>query len=108
MMARSGIFSKGIAFSSSDEFSTAKARLIAVQSLTMSGRFRLSRTDKQIAEHFDTPDEVEWLPRYNIAPAQRVAVVRQSPERPVRHFSLVRWGLIPEHNARCNAHSPCG
>jgi putative SOS response-associated peptidase YedK len=61
----------------------------------MCGRFRLSRADKQIAEHFDTPDEMEWSPRYNIAPAQRVAVVRQNSERPVRQFSLMRWGLIP-------------
>jgi putative SOS response-associated peptidase YedK len=61
----------------------------------MCGRYRLSRTDKQIAQHFDTPDEVEWSPRYNIAPAQRVAVVRQSPEHPIRQFSLMRWDLIP-------------
>ena len=52
----------------------------------MCGRFRLSRSDKQIAEHFDTPDEVEWSPRYNIAPAQPVAVVRQYPERPYGSF----------------------
>ena len=68
---------------------------VAIQSITMCGRFRLSRTEKQIAEHFDTPDEVEWSPRYNIAPAQPVAVVRQNPERTVRQFSLMRWGLIP-------------
>jgi len=43
----------------------------------MCGRYRLSRADKCIAEHFDIADEVEWSPRYNIAPAQRVAVVRQ-------------------------------
>jgi putative SOS response-associated peptidase YedK len=61
----------------------------------MCGRYRLSRADKCIAEHFDIADEVEWSPRYNIAPAQRVAVVRQNPERPVHQFSLMRWGLIP-------------
>ena len=61
----------------------------------MCGRFRLSRTDKQIAEHFDIAEEIEWSPRYNIAPAQPVAVVRQNPERPVRQFSVIRWGLIP-------------
>jgi len=61
----------------------------------MCGRYRLSRADKYVAEHFDIADEVEWSPRFNIAPAQRVAVVRQSPERPVRQFSAMRWGLIP-------------
>lgn len=61
----------------------------------MCGRFRLSRSKEIIAQHFDIADEVEWSPRYNIAPAQRVAVVRQNPERPVRQFSTMRWGLIP-------------
>jgi putative SOS response-associated peptidase YedK len=61
----------------------------------MCGRYRLSRAKEIIAEHFDIPDEVEWSPRYNIAPAQRVAVVRQNPEHPVRQFSVMRWGLIP-------------
>ena len=61
----------------------------------MCGRFRLSRSKEIIAEHFDTPDEIEWSPRYNIAPAQPVAVVRQNSERPVRQLSVIRWGLIP-------------
>jgi putative SOS response-associated peptidase YedK len=61
----------------------------------MCGRYRLSRSKEIIAEHFDIPDEVEWSPRYNVAPAQQVAVVRQNPERPVRQFSVMRWGLIP-------------
>jgi putative SOS response-associated peptidase YedK len=73
----------------------AGAALVALQSLSMCGRYRLSRAEKDIAEHFDIPDEVEWSPRYNIAPAQRVAVVRQNPERPVRQFSTMRWDLIP-------------
>jgi putative SOS response-associated peptidase YedK len=61
----------------------------------MCGRYRLSRAKHIIAEHFDIAEEIEWSPRYNIAPAQPVAVVRQNPERPVRQFSLMRWGLIP-------------
>jgi putative SOS response-associated peptidase YedK len=40
----------------------------------MCGRFRLSRSKEIIAEHFDIEDQIEWSPRYNIAPAQRVAV----------------------------------
>jgi len=55
----------------------------------MCGRFRLSRSKEIIAEHFDIADEVVWSPRFNIASAQMVAVVRQNPERPIR------WGLIP-------------
>ncbi|MFZ0288624.1 MAG: SOS response-associated peptidase, partial [Candidatus Sulfotelmatobacter sp.] len=35
------------------------------------------------------------MPRYNIAPAQPVPVIRHNPNEPRRDLSLVRWGLIP-------------
>src|ERR1019366_8964379 len=34
----------------------------------------------------------DWAPRFNIAPTQRVPVIRQNPKEPVRELSLVRWG----------------
>jgi putative SOS response-associated peptidase YedK len=62
----------------------------------MCGRYRLSRRKQLIEEHFDSvSDEPDWSVRYNIAPAQPVAVIRQHPKEPVRELSLVRWGLIP-------------
>jgi putative SOS response-associated peptidase YedK len=61
----------------------------------MCGRYRLSRRKQLIAEYFDTLDEVDWEPRYNIAPTQNVGIIRQDPSQPVRRFSLARWGLIP-------------
>src|SRR5271157_236442 len=61
----------------------------------MCGRYRLSRRKQMIQEYFDTVDEVDWEPRYNIAPMQSVGVIRQDPAKPERHFSLARWGLIP-------------
>jgi putative SOS response-associated peptidase YedK len=61
----------------------------------MCGRYRLSRRKQLIAEYFDTDNEVDWEPRYNIAPSQAVGIIRQDPSRPERHFSLARWGLIP-------------
>ena len=62
----------------------------------MCGRYRLSRRKQIIAEYFDCPpDEVEWVPRYNIAPTQPVPVVRQHPKEPVRDLSSMRWGLVP-------------
>jgi putative SOS response-associated peptidase YedK len=61
----------------------------------MCGRYRLSRRKQMIAEYFETDTEVDWEPRYNIAPSQQVGIIRQSPSRPDRHFSLARWGLIP-------------
>jgi putative SOS response-associated peptidase YedK len=61
----------------------------------MCGRFRLSRRKQAIQEYFDTTEEVDWEPRYNIAPSQNIGIIRQDREKPERHFSLARWGLIP-------------
>ena len=47
-------------------------------------------------ERFDAIcDEPEWEPRYNIAPTQPAAILRQHPQEPVRKLSMMRWGLIP-------------
>jgi putative SOS response-associated peptidase YedK len=61
----------------------------------MCGRYRLSRRKQLIEEYFETENEVDWQPRYNIAPSQPVGIIRQDSFRPERHFSLARWGLIP-------------
>jgi putative SOS response-associated peptidase YedK len=61
----------------------------------MCGRYRLARKKEILAETFDVENDVEWSPRYNVAPRQDVVVVRQDATRPVRTFSLVRWGLVP-------------
>jgi putative SOS response-associated peptidase YedK len=61
----------------------------------MCGRYRLARKKEILAEVFDARDDVDWSPRYNIAPSQSVPVVRQDATRPVRSFSRMRWGLIP-------------
>jgi len=61
----------------------------------MCGRYRLARKKEILAEVFDVVDDDDWSPRYNIAPSQSVPVVRQDATRPVRSFSLIRWGLIP-------------
>jgi putative SOS response-associated peptidase YedK len=68
---------------------------IGSQEWVMCGRYRLSRRKQLIAEYFDTDNEVDWEPRYNIAPSQAVDIIRQDPSKPERHFSLARWGLIP-------------
>jgi putative SOS response-associated peptidase YedK len=62
----------------------------------MCGRFRLSRRKQLVEEYFATVSgDEDWVPRYNIAPTQPVAVIRQNPQEPVRKISLMRWGLIP-------------
>jgi putative SOS response-associated peptidase YedK len=62
----------------------------------MCGWYKLSRRKQVAEEYFDaTSDEPDWSPRYNIAPTQPVAVIRQHPKEPIRQLSLMRWGLIP-------------
>ena len=60
----------------------------------MCGRYRLTRVDK-LAGRFDIEPDDDWGPRYNIAPAQNIPVIRQHPEEPKRFGSKMRWGLIP-------------
>ncbi len=63
----------------------------------MCGRYRLTAKERYLAEHFgiDDVEDVQWTPRYNIAPTQQVVVIRQDRDQPKRTISLMRWGLIP-------------
>jgi putative SOS response-associated peptidase YedK len=62
----------------------------------MCGRYRLSRRKQLVDEYFGSVSGgEEWESRYNIAPTQPVAVIRQNPKEPIRELSLMRWGLIP-------------
>ncbi len=61
---------------------------------TMCGRYRLSRRKQVVEEYFESPsEEEEWSPRYNIAPTQPVATIRQDGAR--RILSTMSWGLVP-------------
>lgn len=64
----------------------------------MCGRFRVARKKEILEESFgveEVVDDLEWSPRYNVAPTQPIAVIRQHGARPVRRLSQMRWGLIP-------------
>jgi hypothetical protein len=68
------------------------------------GRYRQSRRKQILEEHFLADwDELEWHPRYNIAPTQPVPIIRQNPKEPNREISLVRWGLIPSWTLLANS-----
>jgi putative SOS response-associated peptidase YedK len=59
----------------------------------MCGRFVLILEPGDFEDEFDLGGIAEsYLPRYNIAPTQTVAVVRNDNERKVEMF---RWGLVP-------------
>jgi putative SOS response-associated peptidase YedK len=59
----------------------------------MCGRFALKATPDEVREVFGYPEEADFPPRYNIAPTQPIAIVRELGGG--RHFALVRWGLVP-------------
>ncbi len=59
----------------------------------MCGRFTLTTPGELIAEAFGLEDTPILEPRYNIAPTQPVAVVRQAAGG--RELSFLRWGLVP-------------
>ena len=61
----------------------------------MCGRFTLFDSSDSLAERFGLGEGTSLSPRYNIAPAQAVTVVRIPAERAVRELVLLRWGLVP-------------
>jgi putative SOS response-associated peptidase YedK len=61
----------------------------------MCGRYRLTAKQRYLRDHFGPEEDPAWEPRWNIAPTQQVATIRQHPVEPIRIFGLMRWGLIP-------------
>ncbi|MBO6755344.1 MAG: SOS response-associated peptidase [Roseibium sp.] len=59
----------------------------------MCGRFSLTASPDDVKALFDYIELPNFPQRYNIAPTQPIATVRM--DQGVRHFQLVRWGLIP-------------
>src|SRR5579864_429767 len=62
---------------------------------SMCGRYRLTAKERYIRDHFGLDDDPPWMPRWNIAPTQQIATIRQHRSEPKRIFGLMRWGLIP-------------
>src|SRR4029450_12362786 len=64
----------------------------------MCGRFTQRFTWRQLVALYriteGTAEPEDWRARYNVAPTQRVVVVRATPEGG-RELALLRWGLIP-------------
>lgn len=59
----------------------------------MCGRYALNVQAKILEEQFRALCNVVLKPRFNIAPSQPVAIVREMPTE--REINLVRWGLVP-------------
>jgi len=76
----------------------------------MCSRYALTSPPEAVRDYFAHHNEMDYPPRFNIAPTQPVAIVRLDHQRR-RELALVRWGLIPSwvkdpgkmsvlHNAR--------
>ncbi len=62
----------------------------------MCGRYRLTAKERWLSEYFNLPaEDIDWAARWNVAPTQEVATIRQDRRAPKRIFGLMRWGLIP-------------
>jgi len=62
----------------------------------MCGRYELTAHEKWLSDYFNLdPADIDWAARWNVAPTQEVATVRQDRREPKRMFALMRWGLIP-------------
>jgi putative SOS response-associated peptidase YedK len=59
----------------------------------MCGRFTLAVPAEQVATQFQLSQVPELAPRYNIAPTQEVAAIRDAGAG--RELVLLRWGLVP-------------
>jgi putative SOS response-associated peptidase YedK len=60
----------------------------------MCSRYSLTSPHEAVRAYFRYDNEAVFPPRYNIAPSQPVAIVRNTPKGG-REMALVRWGLIP-------------
>jgi putative SOS response-associated peptidase YedK len=70
-------------------------KLFNPQEPEMCGRFVLMTPRWSLAERFKLEEVPDLEPHYNIAPTQKVAIIRLNPENLQRHLVLVKWGLIP-------------
>ncbi|MCU1284941.1 MAG: hypothetical protein JWO13_1291 [Acidobacteriales bacterium] len=71
----------------------------------MCGRFRLSKTDKEVMKQFGVEIDPDYSPRYNISPSQQVRVLKlaggaEAVESaklsvPPMQMHIQRWGLVP-------------
>lgn len=59
----------------------------------MCGRYFFSSSPSETGEHFGVDVRDNFPTRYNIAPTQPVAHIRQGPKG--REYALARWGFIP-------------
>jgi putative SOS response-associated peptidase YedK len=61
----------------------------------MCSRFTLHSRLNLLLQQFSLQAGLDWAPRYNVAPTQRVPIIRVSPSSGQREMAPARWGLVP-------------
>jgi putative SOS response-associated peptidase YedK len=61
----------------------------------MCGRYTLRTRLNELLQIYAVETELQWAPRFNIAPAQTVPTIRNSPQGEKRELAMLRWGLVP-------------
>jgi putative SOS response-associated peptidase YedK len=59
----------------------------------MCGRFVITSPPEVLRQIFGYPEQPNFPPRHNIAPTQPIPTI--IAENGIRHFRLMRWGLLP-------------
>jgi putative SOS response-associated peptidase YedK len=61
----------------------------------MCGRYTRTSPVEALRQLFMFEQRPNLMPRYNIAPAQDVPIVRLTRDAAGRELIMVRWGLVP-------------
>jgi putative SOS response-associated peptidase YedK len=64
----------------------------------MCGRYRLTAKERYLRDHFSLDEDPAWQARWNIAPTQQIAAIRQHPKE--RNASLASYGGVSFHTGR--------
>jgi putative SOS response-associated peptidase YedK len=93
----SPLFDENFGLDSSVQFPLDPLQPVAVlpRNDTMCGRYTLTAIPEVVANQFQFEELADLTPRYNIAPSQLVASVRNPSGSTRREGVWLRWGLIP-------------
>lgn len=61
----------------------------------MCGRYTLRTRLNELLQFYSVESQLQWEPRFNIAPSQSIAAIRNDPDGDKRELAALRWGLIP-------------
>jgi putative SOS response-associated peptidase YedK len=63
------------------------------EAVNMCGRFSITNP-QAIKSEFNLREEIDFPPRYNIAPSQTIPIIKED-ENGLKRLAMVRWGLMP-------------